>query len=261
MKKTYPVPDRLEIINLGSTFAKYGFDYRYFNKRGFNFAQQPQTMKTDLDILERYQEHLTKNALVLIVLLCPFSFSLYEQARPSILHTAPVRVKKFIKDLIGYSQKQRATYDLLPPEEKSRIASSNRINGWMEEFSISNTTTTLPSTDLLKTFSKNIDILQRMLLLCDHKGFHPVILNMPAAKIEYSRFSSHFIREFYTANIEKGNITNAPVLNYFGDSRFDDIHLYENFADCFNDQGRKLFSEILIQDLKSINLWEANICN
>lgn len=42
------VPYNLEMANLGSTFSKYGFDYQYFAKRGFNFAVAPQPLKTDI---------------------------------------------------------------------------------------------------------------------------------------------------------------------------------------------------------------------
>lgn len=53
MKDYGNVPYELEIVNLGSTFSKYGFDYRYFGKKGFNFAVAPQPLKVDYEVLEK----------------------------------------------------------------------------------------------------------------------------------------------------------------------------------------------------------------
>lgn len=80
MQQFCDVPYELEMINLGSTFAKHGFDYQLFGERGFNFDGQPQPLKEDHAVLSQYQDHLKSGAVVLIVLICPFVFSLYDYA-------------------------------------------------------------------------------------------------------------------------------------------------------------------------------------
>lgn len=74
MQQFCDVPYELEMINLGSTFAKHGFDYQLFGERGFNFAGQPQPLKEDHAVQSQYQDHLKSGAVVLIVLICPFVF-------------------------------------------------------------------------------------------------------------------------------------------------------------------------------------------
>lgn len=80
MQQFCDVPYELEMINLGSTFAKHGFDYQLLGERCFNFAGQPQPLKEDHAVLSQYQDHLKSGAVVLIVLICPFVFSLYDSA-------------------------------------------------------------------------------------------------------------------------------------------------------------------------------------
>ena len=253
------VPYGLEMINLGSTFSKYGFDYKYFGKKGFNFAVAPQPLKIDHEVLEKYKSNINKNAIVVIVAICPFVFSLYDYAELKIPVTqrAIRLIKKVIKKLIGYKyiQDKQERKKLITEQEKAQKNADDRIRGWMREFSLQNVTTQKPTPKLQKTFEKTRGELSAILELCKEHEFRPVIVSMPAAKEEYSQFSQEFIQGFYRDNIKKANITNAPVLEYFCDPRFGDYNLFENYADCLNEMGRKLFAEVFIQDLKKLELW------
>lgn len=266
MHQYYDVPNGLEIVNLGSTFAKYGFDYQLFGKRGFNFAGQPQPLKEDHAILSQYQDHLKPSAVVLIVLICPFVFSLYDyvELEPASSEGGIVKIKKTIKKVIGADNisalkckinKMRHRKDTtFSAEEKSCIMAQKRVDGWKEEFSLMDTVSVHPSEELKRVFAKTRRELTDILLLCRERGFCPVLMDMPVAKAEHSMFSKAFIREFYDENIKKANVIDAPTLRYFGDERFDDALLYENYTDCFNDFGRRKFAEILINDLRKLNV-------
>lgn len=268
MEKFGSVPYDLEIVNLGSTFSKRGFDYRYFDKRGFNFAGEPQPLKDDHAILSQYQDHLKPGAVVLIALICPFVFSLYDYAdlKPASSEGGIAKVKQAIKAVIGAEninaircKIEKIKYrkcKALPAEGKSRIAAQWRVGGWEKEFSLTDTTTVHPSEELKRVFAKTRKELTEILLLCRERGFRPVLMDMPVAKAEHSMFSGSFIREFYDDNLKEANVIDAPTLRYFGDERFDDALLYENYADCLNDAGRRKFAEILTNDLRRLNIGE-----
>lgn len=262
------VPNGLEIVNLGSTFAKHGFEYRLFGKHGFNFAGQPQPLVEDHAILSQYQDHLNPGAVVLIVLICPFVFSLYDYADLATVSSESgiAKVKKAIKVVIGTdniniikSKLDKIMHrkdEILSSEKESRIMAQRRVDGWKEEFSLKDTVSEHPSEELKCVFAKTRKELTDILLLCRERGFRPVLMDMPVAKAEHSMFSRSFIREFYDENLKEANIIDAPTLRYFGDNRFDDAQLYGNYVDCFNDAGRRKFAEILINDLRKLNIWE-----
>lgn len=253
------VPYNLEMVNLGSTFSKYGFDYQYFGKRGFNFAAAPQPLKTDREVLEKYQTHINKNAVVVIV-VCPFGFCVHEY---SSLHLSSLQsgiklFKGIIKKLIHYDERKQRNMDRNPwsADELCQINSHNRVNGWKKEFLLENTTTQRPTEELQKTFIKTREELSEIIALCKENGFRPLIINMPAVKEEYSQFSDDFVKAFYEDNLAQSGIEGVPVIDYFRDERFNDVSLYENYADCLNDKGRKLFASVLIEDMKELGIWE-----
>lgn len=125
----------------------------------------------------------------------------------------------------------------------------------MQEFSLKDITTQTPTKELQKTFHKTRGELKQIVDLCRKRNFFPVIVNMPVSREESQRFSSKFIEDFYWKNIEQIVSEGVIVFDYFDDKRFSDIHLYENYADCLNDDGRSLFSSILTQDLKKAGIW------
>jgi hypothetical protein len=278
------VPNNLEMVNTGSTFALHGFDYKHFEKKGFNFAIAPQPLEYDLKILEKYSCNIAKNAVVIIVVVCPFEFAVdrYEDDERNFVYyffldkrkihnyckgkefvikyfpfalylRHPVTLaKSVVKKLIGYD-KWRTSDNNTPDYVKH--AALSRISGWMNEFNLSNVQDCKPDERLLATFEKTSDTLRRMLDLCIDNKFRPIIINMPACKEESSEFSESVIEEFYNKNVRRANVYNIPVIDYFRDARFHDHSLYMN-ADCLNDKGREFFAKILIEDLKRLGLWE-----
>jgi len=63
------------IVNLGSTFSKHGFDYKYFpNANGANLAKAPSPLAEDLRVLKSFLSEIKKGAIVVIVVVCPFGF-------------------------------------------------------------------------------------------------------------------------------------------------------------------------------------------
>lgn len=66
------VTEGLEIVNLGSNSAFYGFDYSNLPIKAANWAMRPQSFPQDLAILKTYYRYLRPRAIILIA-LCPYS--------------------------------------------------------------------------------------------------------------------------------------------------------------------------------------------
>ncbi|MFK2344631.1 hypothetical protein ACIXNK_10290 [Bacteroides fragilis] len=62
----------LELVNLGSSSAKYGFNYDGVDIKAANWAMAPQTFVGDYAILSNYSSYLKPGATILIS-FCPFS--------------------------------------------------------------------------------------------------------------------------------------------------------------------------------------------
>lgn len=254
------VPYDLEMVNLGSTFSKFGFDYQYLKKRGFNFAAAPQPLKTDYEVLEKYQDHIKEGAIIAIV-VCLFGFARYEyeMKKETVLQNCINLTKCLIKKTIGEERIQKYRQHAIKKLSVSEITKINalqRVNAWKAEFSLNDTITKEPTPELEEAFNKTRGILEKVLSLCKSRNFRPVIITMPALEEENRQFSDEFINYFHRNNIRLVDTEGVPVLDYFRDNRFNNIGLYENYVDCLNDKGRELFAEVLIQDLKSCGLWE-----
>ena len=61
-----------DIVNLGSSGGKWAFDYDDTGVKGMNWAQQPQTLLEDYNLLRHYHSILCKGGYVLITIM-PFS--------------------------------------------------------------------------------------------------------------------------------------------------------------------------------------------
>jgi len=274
------VPDGLEIVNTGSTFALHGFDYKYFGKKGFNFALAPQPLSYDYKILNQYKGNLVEGAVVVLV-VCPFAFFVTDY---SYDHNN-FKYYYFLdrENILNYSRAKniiiKSGLALLNPREARRIASQiikrilrydthknkpknyikntalSSINGWKNEFGLSDTIAIEPSEELNATFEITTGHLKNMIDLCVRCKFRPIIVSMPTCKEESDAFSAEFIEKIYTQNVRKSNIHNAPVFDYFTDNRFHDHSLYIT-ADCLNEKGRKHFAEVFIEDLTNLGLVE-----
>lgn len=61
-----------DLINLGSSGGKWAFDYSDFDIKAMNWAQQPQTLLEDFNLLRNYHSILKKGGVVLITIM-PFT--------------------------------------------------------------------------------------------------------------------------------------------------------------------------------------------
>lgn len=267
------VPDGLEIVNLGSTFSKCGFDYKYFGKKGFNFAVQPQPLTYDYKIFKQYADKIKKGSVVVVV-VCPFGFSVDYYPNDDANWKYYFFLDK--NEIRGYSKSKEFAikhFPLLMKFTPLKLAkkvvnkalgvcgfnckhTDRRIASWMNEFDLSNVTDGKQAAKLSGVFENTVASLKKILKLCKEHEFRPVIINMPAVKEQHGQFSEEFIESFYTRNLKHANVYSAPVIDYFRDERFDDASLYENGVDCLNDKGREYFAKIFIEDLKKLGLWE-----
>ena len=271
------IPDDLEIINLGSSYAKYAFDYNEVGIKGFNFGVQPQSLSYDFRILKQYKNKLKKNGIIiktipnLVFAFLDYPIDEYNYKYYSFLNKEnilnysslkkfllnyfplilqPKKLKYILKDI---SKENSDSLVFMENNEEVKKEAQKRINGWMTQFRLLNINNKeeLPL-DIKNMFIKTQSLLEEMINYSLTNELKPVIVIPPFSNELNNFFSDDFLKEILYSNIEKANKSLIPVLDYLKDSEFQDYHLYMG-VDLLNIEGRRLFTNKVITDLKKIN--------
>lgn len=271
------IPDNLEIINLGSSYAKYAFDYNKVEIKGFNFGIQPQSLSYDFRILKEVKNKLKRNGIVIIT-IPDFVFSFLDYSieeynyryyfflsKENILNYSslkkyllkyfplllqPKKIKFILKDIAEENNDKLIfleNRELVEKEAKKRIAS------WKKEFKLSGTQNIedIPL-DIKNMFNETQNLLEEMIEYSLARKLKPVIVIPPCSKELNDFFSDEFLKGILYSNIEKANKKSIPVLDYLKDPEFQEYHLYIN-SDFLNVKGRELFTKKVLDDLRKIN--------
>ena len=267
------VPENLDIVNLGSSYARNAFEYKKIGINGFNFGLQPQSLSYDFRILKQYTKNLNKNCIVTIVLPdLVFGFLDYKDDRANtkyyyflepkyilnyskikyflkmyfpLLYT-PKRVYRIFKDVEKINLEQNK--NLLTFEEVEKEA-KNRVKGWEKQFNLKNMQNPeeIPE-ELRKIFLQTQSLLQEIINYCKENKFSPVLVVPPCSSVLNKLISKDFLNEaLYKNNIEsKGE---ALFLDYLNHEEFQDYKLYIN-SDMLNENGRIKFTKLFLKDLE-----------
>lgn len=277
------VPDELEIVNTGSSYARYAFDYTISNLKGFNFGLQPQSLSYDYRLLQQYNQKMKKGCIVLITLPnLVFGFLDYNNDQ------ANTKYYYFLdhKNIIGFTKWKlfnRIVFPLLSnPKNVFRIFidvplltqyeqvenfmtkeqvyadAIARVEGWKKQFNLYSTIETDLPKELINMFKKTTNLLNEIIEYCLRKKFKPVIVIPPTSAIINNLLSEKFMKKVLYDNINMANKRDIPVLDYLYDERFQDETLYIN-SDMLNKAGRERFTCVVIDDLKRLGVIENEI--
>jgi len=267
------VPKNLDIINLGSSYARNAFEYKKLRINGFNFGLQPQSLSYDFRILKQYTQNLNKDCIVIIVLPdLVFGFLDYKDDRVNTkyyyfldpnyilnfskikyffkmyfpLLFTPKRVYRIFKDVEKINLEQNK--NLLTFEEVEKEA-KNRVKGWEKEFGLKNMQNLgkIPE-ELRKIFLQTQSLLKEIIKYCEDNKFRPVLVVPPCSSILNKLISKEFLDEALYKNIieSKGK---TLFLDYLNHKEFQDYKLYIN-SDMLNENGRIKFTKLFLKDLE-----------
>lgn len=271
------ISNNLEIINLGSSYAKYAFDYSKVGVSGFNFGIQPQSLSYDFRILKQFKDKFKKNGVIIITIpdfvfaFLDYSIEEYNYRYYSFLNKEnilnysslknfllnyfplilqPKKLKYILKDI---SKENRDDLVFMESSEIVKKEALKRISGWKREFKLLGTENIedIPL-NMRDMFIKTQSLLEEMINYSLSNELKPVIVIPPCSKELNDFFSDEFLKEILYSNIEKANKKLIPVLDYLKDPEFQDYHLYIN-SDFLNVSGRELFTKRVVADLKKIN--------
>lgn len=270
-----PIPQNLEIINLGSSQPKFAFDFSQTGILGFNFAVAPQPFEYDFRILKQYHSFL-KNEAYVVIPVCPFNFFMYRDEAPlasikyySFLHPSLINNYKIFEKILFlhcpvFSPRLliKLFRDTLPDvrlELDQNIMTGDQlgldgetwVKNWKKQFGIQDLCNSSVTDRNRGNIGKNRRLLVEMLEFCQTKSYRPVFVVLPATKYLTELIPNSFIEKHVLENIAFSNFLNAPVLNYFRDPKLAEPQLYFN-SFFLNKKGRQIFTAQFLNDLRNV---------
>lgn len=272
-----------DLVNLGSSGGKWVFDYTGLEIKAMNWAQQPQTLLEDYNLLRHFHSILKQGGYVLITIM-PFTglnkktglmdamkyvkFDIQgEPIQPYMFKQAqryanyPILFKKqAIKALVKYFLGKDKKIGVRPetqldsnPMSKEELEKDAKrwIDGWKRQFGISDFDAPLTEENQ-KGRTYRIQLMQTLIDFCIERGYKPVYVIPPVTE---------YLAKYYTPKFEETYIygylraVNRDVLtfDYSKNEEFrQDASLYFN-SFFLNKRGRKQFTKLVLSDLGICN--------
>lgn len=266
-----------DLVALGSSGAKWAFDFNDCPIKAMNWAQQPQTLVEDYNLLRNFHSILRKGGYVIITIM-PFT-SLNKQTgiRDALkyqnvhshepiqpyLHTEAQRIarhpilmgkpaiKALIKFLIGKDEPLRAdgfamSEDNPMNQEQLDKDALSFVEGWKNQFKISDFEAPLtPENQQGRDF--RINLMRTIVDFCIERNYKPVYVIPPVTK-HLSKYYTPLFEERYIYSHIKEVGRKIPLLDYSKEEKFQSDDLFFN-SFFMNKKGRKLFTDKVLLDL------------
>ena len=270
-----------DLINLGSSGGKWAFDYSGLDIKAMNWAQQPQTLLEDFNLLRNYHSILKKGGFVLITIM-PFtglnkSTGVRDAMKYLKIHAhepiQPVEIKKarlytqypilmgkpaikaVIKHWLGKENvanvKKKTDVENNPMSDIQLDADAKRwIDGWKKQFSIENFEVPLTEVNQ-KGREYRIKLMRELIDFCIERTYKPVYVIPPVTK-HLSQYYTPKFEETYVYGFLKSVDRNILLLDY---SKNESLQKDDLFFNSFflNKKGRNIFTEQVITDLQQRN--------
>lgn len=269
-----------DVVNLGSSGGKWAFDYAGLNIKAMNWAQQPQTLLEDYNLLRHFHSILKRGGYVLITIM-PFTglnkktglmdamkyvkFDIQgEPIQPYMFNEAiryatyPFLFKKTaLKVLIRYFMGRDKKCGLHPetqleynPMKSNELEKDAKrwIDGWKKQFGISDFDAPL-TRENEEGRAYRIKLMQTLIDFCTERGYKPVYVIPPVTEHLAKYYTPKFEETYIYGYLKEVNRV-VLTLDYSKDSefRFNDELFFNSFF--LNKKGRKLFTRRVLKDLK-----------
>ena len=267
-----------DIVALGSSGAKWAFDFESAGIKGMNWANQPQTLQEDYNLLRHYHSILHKGSYVIITIM-PFSGlnkttglmdamkyvrldyqgeaiqpHMYKRAcrlaQYPILFGKPA-IKALIRYVLGKESKyNRSALAMLEHNpmtmEQLEANALSFVNGWKKQFGISDLEAPLtPINQAGRNY--RISLMRELIDFCIERGYKPVYV-IPPVTIHLSKYYTPKFEEIYVYDFLKQVDRDVMLLDYSKDLELKKDNLYFN-SFFMNKTGRYTFTKRVMTDL------------
>ena len=269
-----------DLVALGSSGAKWAFDFSECNIKAMNWAQQPQTLVEDYNLLRNFHSILRKGGVVIITIM-PFTslnkqtglrdalkylhVHSHEPIQPYLYNEAnriatyPLlmgkhALKALIKYLLGKDEPLRTSENAMVTtnhmsHEQLEANALSFVSGWKKQFGIEDFDAPLtPENQKGREF--RINLMRTIIDFCIERSYTPVYV-IPPVTNNLSRYYTPQFESTYVYDFLKQVDRDIPLLDY---SKVDNLKQDDLYFNSFfmNAKGRKLFTAKVLKDLKLI---------
>ena len=275
--KFFSIPAQIKLCNFGSSHGENGFYYGEDQYESFNFALSAQYLSYDLRLLKNYREHLEEQGVALIVISHQSFFGVdeiktsqfesknrryYDILPKELIKEYSARTAFYLKNFPAFA----GNYTLLLALAGSlwNKPATGRQNGndtmctvdWAAEAEDRYTSHIIEQKydmngDRIYN-QEEIDAVYEMIAICREIGVTPVLITTPFAK-EYTDLiherKPDFYNDFYGLIDRVCNETGVEYFDYSEDGRFNKDHSLFADADHLNENGAKMFTAIVMEEV------------
>ena len=270
-----------DLVNIGSSSAKWAFYYDDLGVKAMNWAQQPQTLLEDFNLLRTYHSVLRKKGYVLITVM-PFTglnkeTGIYDaikylkldtqgEAIEPILFDKAMRYAKYpilfgrpaISALVRYVMRKEVKNTCIekwnrngnPLSDEELKADAKRwMANWKAQFKIADIEKPLTNENQ-KGREYRIKLMRKMIDFCIERDYQPVLIIPPVTEYLAKELTPKFCQIYvydYLEQVER----NMKILDYSKEKMLMDKDLFMN-SFFMNRRGAKAFTERVLKDLRLI---------
>lgn len=266
-----------DLVALGSSGAKWAFDFEDCGIKAMNWAQQPQTLVEDYNLLRNFHSILRKNGTVIITIMPftslnkqtglvdalkyqkvhshePIQPYLYEKAKsvadyPILMGLSAVKalIRYFLGKDVPRKLNDSAEVEHNPmTSEQLEFNALCFVNGWKKQFGISDFNAPLTDENC-KAQEFRTNLMRTIIDFCTERTYHPVLVIPPVTKHLAKYYTAKF-EETYIYSFLRGLNREVLILDYSKENSLQDDDLYFN-SFFLNMTGRKLFTKRVLKDL------------
>lgn len=267
-----------DLINLGSSGGKWAFDYSGLNIKAMNWAQQPQTLLEDYNLLRHFHSILRKGGYVIITIM-PFTglnketnlfdalkFARFdiqgEPIQPHLFRKArrisrfpillgKVAIKAFVKFLIGRDKPSSVKVETKMNNNPMNLSELDKdakrwIDGWKRQFGIDDFEAPLTPKNMSGR-EYRVKLMRQLVDFCAERGYKPVYVIPPVTNHLGKYFTPKF-QQLYIYDYLQQVKRDVQTLDYSKNVELQKDDLYFN-SFFLNARGRKIFTAKVLKDI------------
>lgn len=266
-----------DIVNLGSSSARWAFDWSAVGVKGMNWANRPQTLIDDFRLLKNFHSILKKNGEVVIAIMpftgldkktgvmdtlkylptlhcdivqdMPFAAKARQlQAYPILMGTPAI--KAGFRRLLHKETKCVSLFETIDRNpmsgEELEIDAERWMKGWAKEFAIEDFEAPLTEENQ-RGRSVRVAVMRELVDFAVERSYRPIWVLPPVTR-HLGKFFTPRFREIYIDGFLREVGRDVRLLDYMSDAEFQDDSLYFN-SFFLNAKGRSAFTRRVWQDL------------
>lgn len=254
-------PRPVDIINVGASHSMYGYNFKSTGLEHLDLALPAQTIEYDYKLLKEYGEHLKSDGVVLVS-LSQITFGSTDTKFIGNYYEILDR-----EDIDPYNVFDYYSYLYLPGANTASFLSA--VTGKFKEFRWEDHKPWVDNGDAYaerkskrveaeyaaaveaNTIPENMRYLKKIFEYCEERDYTVVLTIEPVHESYAAYFSEDDMERLVFQHLDALDL-DVPLLDYMNDERFASSREYFIDGDHLNKTGRKVYSEIVYEDLKEM---------